>query len=611
MAGYKQTVIDDDAVAFWTFDGDMVDSGSRTLLASPLQIIDEIDNQNPAILHVDSPTGPHGYRMGMPSMIPLEMSDQASISFGYYGFQPSHPSGYAKAFLEVPHSDTFQFPNYGSFTVEFMMRKDYESQYVATLGSSTFSFTRPILRKSGVINIYWHKTTHTWDFDSFRVWFPSGQTASIDSYGWLNRNIHVILVWDVKETEAGVYRAVEKVFFDGRLMHSATHTYYDSYPTTNIASSWEIGGTIDGPTSHWNDRNTSALYLDQIAIYDEAFTNDQVAKHYKKIYEYDNMIVNDRPANYFPFDEPNDLVNWSIKNSISGGINGEYVGDINTIARGQPGPENIPLSKAAYFSNKALAHFRKNNSSSDPIPWFTTNGDYTVEFWFNTGTVNRGVLFAMQQEKPPFQGVEISINWAEGTFKLGAIEFRESENFAIKSLDFDEDFNPYRFNDGKWHHVVAQREGTTLRLWIDAVLHAQLENVPKYGVGASGVMYLMGSKPGDLSVTGKVCKFAQYNFALQEQQIKARYTYSIIFRIRGQVTLQGVPTQATIRVYKNFTGELISEIESDPNTGNFALSLLNNSKIDLMVFNKHDRSVRYRAYGPITPSEYEDLPILI
>lgn len=608
MAGYKQTVIDDDAAAFWTFDGDMVDSGSRTLLASPLEILDEIDNQNAAILHIQNTSGPHGYRMGLPSMIKLEMEDQAGICFGYYGEQPAHPdAGYAKAFLEVPHSSTFQFPNFGSFTVEFMMRKDQESAYHNQ--NPYQSFTRPIIYKSGVLNIYYHSSWH--DAEYFKFWFPSGQTRSIEASAWETRNIHVVVSWKVEQVTQGVYRATERIFFNARLMHSATLTYYDSFPGTNIASSWEIGGLASASTDNWNDRNTSALYLDQIAVYDKALTNDQVGNHYKKIYEYDDMIVNDRAADYFPMDESDSLVDWTVKNKIDTTWNGKYLGDINSISRSRPGPENIPQSRAPYFTGQTMAYFSKNVSYGQPSPWFSTNGDYTIEFWFNSQTTDRGVLFAMQQEKTPYQGVQVSLNWVDNGYKNGAIEFRESANFAVNSLDIDEDFRPYRFNDGKWHHVVVQRQGNTMMLWVDAILHGKLENVPKYAPDYSGVMYLMGSKPGDLRVNGQVCKFGRYEYALEEQQIKARYTYAIIYKIRGQVTLQGVPTRATIRVFKNFTGELLAELESDTSTGNYLLTLLNNSKIDLMVFNKNDRSVRYRAYGPITPSEYEDLPILV
>lgn len=86
MAGYKTTLVDDDAVSLWTFDGDAFDSGSRKIIVpdgEPNFIIDEIDNLNPAILHNDNDTYV-GYRMGMPSLIEHEQTDQQSMSFGFY-----------------------------------------------------------------------------------------------------------------------------------------------------------------------------------------------------------------------------------------------------------------------------------------------------------------------------------------------------------------------------------------------------------------------------------------------------------------------------------------------------------------------------------------------
>lgn len=606
MAGYKQTIIDSNPVAFWTFDGDPHDRSTRVLLSRPYKIIDEIGD-NPAILHIDYPDHPfHGYALGLPSMIKLEKEDQASICFGYYGRMENHPSTYPKAFLEVPHSSSFQFPRNGSFTIEFMMNKHGESDYINRNPYS--SITRPIIRKKNVLNIYYYSSWWSHSHDLFFV-FPNNNSVGLNVGVWTNRNVYVVMIWDVKEVAPNEFRAIEKIFLDSRLIHYRENIYYEAPPNTNIASSWEIGGITEN-ADHFSDRNTSPLYLDQIAIYDKALTDDEVAHHYKKIYEYDDMIINDRAADYFPFDEEDSLIDWTIRNRINGS-NGTYVGNISTIRRAQPGPKNLPLSKSAHFSGNAIAYFEKRSNWDYIYPWFQTDGDYTIEFWFNTSTSNRGVLFSMQQENSPYQGVLININWANDSYRNGVIEFRENEDYAVTSLSIDEDHRPYMFNDGKWHHIVVQRKGASILLWLDAKLHAKLDNVPKRSVGNSGIMYLMGSKPGDLNVNGFICKLARYSYALDETQIKARYTYSTIYKIRGQVTLQGVPTRANIRVYKNFTGELINEVESDPISGEYSITLLNNSKIDLLVFSKYDRNVRYRAYGPITPSEYDDLPILV
>ena len=67
MAGYKNSVIDDSPVAFWTFDGDAFDPINRNLLVplgQPKVIIDEIGMGNPGILHSDDADGSlFGYRM--------------------------------------------------------------------------------------------------------------------------------------------------------------------------------------------------------------------------------------------------------------------------------------------------------------------------------------------------------------------------------------------------------------------------------------------------------------------------------------------------------------------------------------------------------------------
>lgn len=73
----------------------------------------------------------------------------------------------------------------------------------------------------------------------------------------------------------------------------------------------------------------------------------------------------------------------------------------------------------------------------------------------------------------------------------------------------------------------------------------------------------------------------------------------------------GVPYRAKLRFYSSYTGEFIQEIESDAETGEYEVSFYNNSHIDILVFDPNDLSVRYRAYGPVTPSEFDDLPINI
>jgi hypothetical protein len=123
-----------------------------------------------------------------------------------------------------------------------------------------------------------------------------------------------------------------------------------------------------------------------------------------------------------------------------------------------------------------------------------------------------------------------------------------------------------------------------------------------------GQVYFMGASPGHLNTQGHMAAVAVYSYALDDAEIRMRNAYSLVYRIQGTVTLEGNPYQATVRAYRHRTGELSREILSETDSGDYLITLYDNSLIDLMVMNKQDQNIRYRVYGPITPAEYEDLP---
>jgi len=617
MSGYKSQVQYDAPVSFWTFDGDLFDTGVRVLMPAsgePMYIMDEIENQNPAILQVQSLQGPHGYRMGISSLVQLETSDQAACSFGFYGRQPTHPDdGWAKAYLTIPHSIQYSFPNNGSFSIEFMFNKTTENDYANWYYGKYNNYyqipiSRPIFYKTNVIDI--HSLFYYGNY--LVIKFPSNVTINLDISKHIGKDTHFALSWNVIETSSNVYEATETVYIESRIVYQFKRTYYDVYPNTNVAQDWEIAGISNNSSLYHSDRNTSSLKLDQIAIYDYALSVDNVANHYKKLREYDKMIVNDGAEYFYPMDEDDSLTDWTIrepsyKNQHSNVV-ANYIGNISTLSRGNPGPRTIPLAVAPTFTNGASAFIKTNNTYS---PVFPITNEYTVEFWFNSSHAQRGILLSQQGEEYPYSGILVTLNWRDNAINNGAIQWNINDEYYICSLEYDELFNPYYFNDGNWHHIVLlRRSGLYMELWLDGILHNSVQ-MPNVSVQSTGSIYMMGIKPGHFSMNGQICKLAYYGFALQQQQIQCRHSYSITFKIKGIVTLRGVPTKATIRAYDHGTGHLIQEQESDINNGEYTIVLSNNRKIDLMVFDKNDRSVRYRAYGPITPSEYEDLPILI
>lgn len=204
----------------------------------------------------------------------------------------------------------------------------------------------------------------------------------------------------------------------------------------------------------------------------------------------------------------------------------------------------------------------------------------------------------------------VQLNRRNDVFSNGSIQFNINEDvYLVSKAVSDFGSTPLYYNDGNWHHCALVRRGTKIELWLDGILHASttaaLSVIP--GVGP-GQIYLMAMMPGKLNATGNMAHVVTTERALQPQEIRARNNYAILYRVKGAVTLQGVPYRANIRVYRHSNGELLQEILSDPNDGTYTIHLVDNSFIDLMILNMQDANVRYRAFGPILPSTYEDAP---
>lgn len=595
-------MIDDDAASFWTFDGDAFDSYTRKLIVptgDPNVIIDEIDNLSPAILHSDHELY-LGYRLGMPSLVTHEQEDQQSITFGYYGYIPAHPSGYPKSYLEIPHSTAYSFPRLGSFTVEFLFN-------ISSTGIPTGTF--PMFVKSGVISIS-HVFTSSSSY--IAVTHPGG-SYSLGSFpsssnfvggSLYNRKLHFAFVWEVQQSQNNQYTGIARIFINSRICSEQTYTYEDVFPNTNVATPITIAGTSTG---YWR----SAFNIDQIAVYDRPLSVDEIANHVAKAFPYDEYLKNDFASNIWPFDDQDSLVVFTIS-PYYGSLTGSYIGGRGRCIRNAPGPSGIYGARSCTFIDGGQAVFVSKSS-----PYYAyqarNSSNYTYEWWFNTTETARGVLFAIQTFEFPFNGPLVQINTRDNQFSFGSIQFTESDiDTVLNSRYLDDNGNRFEFNDGKWHHIaITHVSGTGVQnLYLDGVLHATAVTAIKT-VDQPGQITMMNSIPGHFSVHGNVSYLAYYGFDLQPHQIRSRATYSVIYKVRGIVTLMGVPYQAKLRFYSSYTGEFIQETQSDADTGEYEVSFYNNSNVDILVFDPNDLSVRYRAYGPVKPSEFEDLPINI
>lgn len=494
----------------------------------------------------------------------------------------------------------------GSFSVEFLF---YKASYSDEGTSAYSSFTRPIISKSGVFDIYFNFPSY--GRAGIIASTPVGNVVAYydiaSSYNLIGTVNHYVLVWSNGLVNNGQYQGIASVYVNGYLAATLSQTYYDVFPNTNINAPILIAGRAGN--NRQSDFHTSNFQIDQIAIYDRALSADQVSNHFSKIFPYDKMIAHEFVSSFWTFADTDSTIDFTVHPEV-GGLEGSYLGVRNfNFHRGVNGPDNLMGSKAASFGDGGMASFISMNTYST-YQARQINTVYSYETWFSVSSLRRAVLLSAQELLWPFDGPLIQINMRDNQEFIGCLQFTEGDNGTVlNSRYLNDNGSRFLFNDGNWHHIVVlRRSNGMLELWLDGVLHdSSIE--PTRSVGQPGQLVVMNSMPGQLNCNGSICKLAYYPYDLQEQQIKNHFTYTITYRIRGIVTLLGVPYQATLRFYNSYTGELIQELISDPNTGEYEAVFYNNANIDILVFSASDLSVRYRAYGPVTPSEYIDLPV--
>lgn len=593
--GYKERcLLTDNAVAMWSFDGDQYDRAAYL----PLQtsIIDEVDNQSPAQIQHETPTVPW-FTIGRPSLVELEQSNQYSGIFGGSGPIVGLPQSWPKTYLTVGHTSAFSFPQRGSFSVELIFRKDSESQWITWKNNYYVSKRSPVIRKTGVFDI---NTNFGYGETYIQIVGPlATQTIQQSTLDFTAVNVHLVLTWTVEQIAEFEFRGTQRVYANNRLLASSSRQYFDNtYPNTNLSVPIEIGGysTVPSGSTEHGDRNGSRLYIDQVSIYGYGLTHDQVSTHYKKIFSYRNMVINEKPDFFW------DMADTDSANGISADIGGKNGTLYGSYTKGVSGPTKLPTTSAVLFNTSGWMWVPNIGYYGTLDPLKSISGDYTFEFWFSSGATEPGTLLAMQGLTANFDGWLMEINVGNNQHRQGSIQFSERRGVYC--------FSDGAYNDSEWHHIAVRRSGSTITMFIDGSAAATTTASPTT-LDDPGQLIVFSNGPRSFAGPGRMCYLAIYGYAMQDAQIACRSTYQVGYEIKGIVTLQGNPVQATLRFYYSNTGELIKEIDSDLETGEYRIELYNNRNVDILVFDKYNKNVRYRAYGPVAPSGYEDFPITL
>lgn len=597
MASYKTTIQSWSPKLFMTFDGDAFDPFSRELTGIPAVILDESGFDNHGILHESGSNGKFGHRLGMPSLINLEQFQQYSISFGFYGKQNS-PNEWEKALIEIPHSSSFTFPDQGKFSVVWSSNKTepQEATYRSSVTPGSYDYNtlrRPIISKEGVFSVH-----HVYNFGAgnyFAIECPGNKNFQVpmpSDYHGVDRLLS--LVWETFIDENGDKIGTARFYIDSAMLGSQTFNYYDTWPIMNVPTPIYIGGTNGAYPNH-GDRNTSNFQMDQISIFDKSLSGSQIGKLFKKTLQYQDMLKRSKPSNYWPMNDAEDPNTNVLFNAGSGSLTAKGLGGYTSFSRALPGPDQVLGGLSAQFINRGQLLIQGGLGS----PVINTSNDYCIEFWFAASANSVSTLFSFTGVEKPYQGLTASMNLSNNEYRAGSIQVQENENDWIEVNG--------NYNDNSFHHMAVQRVGNFIEVWLDGIM-AGRKNIGKNYPGFPGSLSFFGSSPGRLSTDGRISQLAIYPFALQEQQITSRSSYRKTFKVRGTVTLRGIPYKANIRTYSHFSGKLINESFSNASSGTYLVDLVDNRLVDIVVMNTQDPNIRYRVYGPVTPSEYVDDP---
>lgn len=599
MAGYKNSILALAPKVFITFDGDAFDDVTRVTTAVPPELLDESGLNHKAILHNANNSYP-GYRLGMPSQVKLEQFQQLSMAFGFYGNQPT-AGVWEKAYLEIPHSNTdFAFPNDGKFSVVWSMNKvSDEDNYRSVSLAPAYNYgtlNRPVFKKAGVFSV---SHVYPWSTAAYlNIECPGGKFFTWDlPSDYHNVDRHFALTWNTFTSESGDKTGVATLYVDGLAVTSATFPYYDTYPLMNVNSPILIGGVLDSIADH-GDRNTSTLQIDQFSVFDKHLSANQIGKLFRKTLSYEDMIKQARPVQYWLMQDAEDPSNYIVEAEVgTSSVVAKCVGGASRVTRNLSGPDQIIGSRSINFREGGQLHIANAFSSGSPV--ISVASDYSVEFWFSATSNNIASLFSMTGTESPYNGIQLTLNMHNNGYRAGALQLQQTDEAWGSAVG--------NWNDGQFHHCVIVKRGNRIELWVDGI-----QSVNKLVAAGSsyppGNVTMFGSSPGRLNTDGNVSHMAWYTYALQEQQITARAGYLKTYKIRGQVTLRGIPYRANVRLYSHFSGQLLQEIFSGTGDGEYLAELYDNRLVDIVVLNSQDPSIRYRVYGPVTPSEYEDLP---
>lgn len=335
--------------------------------------------------------------------------------------------------------------------------------------------------------------------------------------------------------------------------------------------------------------------IDEFVLCDRVLTADEIARTYHRGLGqsgYALEVLAAVPSAYWTLSEQS----GTAAIDEAGGNSGTYT----SVALDQPG---------LTYEGRSV---RLDGSSSQlQVPAGICNGigssDFAIEMWVDVrGTGSRLTLLGHGEAGQP------------GTLFL---QWRDSTDLNFYWYDSNGDATDLKTTTAPVsinavHHLLAQRRGGQLEIFVDGALVASGAVINNGNLPSSGANTFIGCRcddPNPRKVDGFFQHVAIYYRALNSSEIVRHYYFGLlgpiaakILYLAGTVTNEadGSPLEAAIKALRWDTAELIAETTSDPADGTYRVEGFDYDGELLVVMQPQglETGIRPLAHGPVLPA---------
>lgn len=335
--------------------------------------------------------------------------------------------------------------------------------------------------------------------------------------------------------------------------------------------------------------------VDNICYYDKDVYY-HIYKLFKSQYREDKSVLDRTLIQYWPCEKLNPPDLRSTANTINSGTNNwnmSLYGEMRFSGEGQVTEEKVwhnVVKGCLNFDGKVLGN------SATTATWSNTN-KYTINFWFKSTQKTKGVILCdMDHHSITTAGIYIGVSYM-GTLEV-AVNSRSSRIYTTN------------ITDGQWHMItVACRTvlgQVSYAVFVDGQGTGDNDLISTTGsynkdYGNNYQTYIMGHPLGNFT-KGSISRLGFYGTQISNAEIFEIYRGDIEHRIYGTVLASNMPYETDIRFFNYRTGEYISTVRSDKETGKFVYRNYDGNAVHLLVVNNDHRYGTIQVMGPLNPA---------